>query len=191
MFLVAIALFATQAPGFLTADNLTNMVRQSVYLLIVALGQLIVLVGGGLDLSVGAVVSLTSVTGATVMAAVYAAAPECTIRLAVAAGTATGLLIGVAVGLFNGLGSTFLKIPPFMMTLGMSSVLFGVTLLVSGGVPIYGLPPELGEVFGFGEFWCSRPSLGGPDPRRGDLLSLGMVALRSSSLCRGRQCPCS
>ena len=172
MFLVAIALFATQAPGFLTADNLTNMVRQSVYLLIVALGQLIVLVGGGLDLSVGAVVSLTSVTGATVMAAVYAAAPESP-WLAVAAGTATGLLIGVAVGLFNGLGSTFLKIPPFMMTLGMSSVLFGVTLLVSGGVPIYGLPPELGEVFGFGEF------LGAPVPA---LVALILVAATYSLL---------
>ncbi len=58
---------------------------------------------------------------------------------------------GSALGGINGLGITWLRIPPFMMTLGMSSVLFGVTLLVSGGVPIYGLPPELGQVFGFGE----------------------------------------
>ncbi|WBY00236.1 ABC transporter permease [Ramlibacter tataouinensis] len=151
MFIAAVAVFSLQAPGFLTADNLTNMARQSVYLLIVALGQLIVLVGGGLDLSVGMVVSLTSVASATVMAAVYAAAPDAP-WLAVAAGAATGLVIGCAVGLVNGLGSTLLKIPPFMMTLGMSSVLFGITLLVSGGVPIYGLPPVLGEVFGFGEF---------------------------------------
>jgi ribose transport system permease protein len=54
------------------------------------------------------------------------------------------------VGVVNGLGTTWLRIPPFMMTLGMSSVLFGFTLLVSGGVPVYGLPPQLGEVFGFG-----------------------------------------
>lgn len=151
MFTVAVVVFSLQAPGFLTADNLTNMARQSVYLLIVALGQLVVLVGGGLDLSMGMVVSLTSVASATVMAAVYAAAPDAP-WLAVAAGSAAGIVIGAVVGLVNGLGTTLLKIPPFMMTLGMSSVLFGITLLVSGGVPIYGLPPVLGEVFGFGEF---------------------------------------
>lgn len=151
MFGVAVIVFSVQAPGFLTADNFSNMARQSVYLLIVALGQLVVLVGGGLDLSVGAVVSLTSVASALVMSAVYAAAPDSP-WLAVAAGAATGAGIGIAAGLVNGLGTTVLKIPPFMMTLGMSSVLFGITLMVSGGTPIYGLPPVLGQVFGFGEF---------------------------------------
>ncbi|MBX3643864.1 MAG: ABC transporter permease [Rubrivivax sp.] len=150
MFVAAVLLFSAHAPGFLGSDNLTNIARQSVYLLIVALGQLIVLVCGGLDLSVGTVVSLTSVVSATVMAAVYAAMPESP-GLAIGAGLLSGLLIGVIVGGINGLGTTWLRIPPFMMTLGMSSVLFGVTLLVSGGVPIYGLPPELGKVFGFGE----------------------------------------
>lgn len=151
MFVAAVILFTIQAPGFLTADNLTNVIRQSVYLLIVALGQLIVLIGGGLDLSVGALVSMTSVSSAVVMAMVFAAMPDLP-WVAVAAGCAAGLAIGMLVGLFNGLGATLLKIPPFMMTLGMSSVLFGITLLISGGVPIYGLPPVLGEVFGFGEF---------------------------------------
>lgn len=151
MFAAAVLLFTWQAPGFLSADNLTNVARQSVYLLIVALGQLIVLICGGLDLSVGTVVALTSVTSATVMAAVFAALPDAP-GLAIAAGAATGLAIGVAVGVVNGLGATWLRIPPFMMTLGMSSVLFGITLLVSGGTPIYGLPPALGQVFGFGEF---------------------------------------
>lgn len=149
IFVAAVAIFSTQAPGFLTLDNLTNVARQSVYLLIVALGQLIVLVGGGLDLSVGTVVSLTSVAGATVMAAVHAAQPDAP-WLSILAGLGTGLAIGAGVGVVNGLGTTWLRIPPFMMTLGMSSVLFGFTLLVSGGVPVYGLPPQLGEVFGFG-----------------------------------------
>lgn len=167
MFVVAVLLFAVQAPGFLTADNLTNMVRQSVYLLIVALGQLIVLIGGGLDLSVGSVVALSSVAGASAMAAVFAAYPDAP-WLAVAAGTAVGVAIGVAVGLVNGLGATWLRIPPFMMTLGMSSVLFGITLLVSGGTPIYGLPPVLGQVFGFGEL------LGVPVPA---LVAFALVAL--------------
>lgn len=151
MFVAAVVFFSLAAPGFLSVDNMTNVVRQSVYLLIVALGQLIVLIAGGLDLSVGAVVSLTSVTSATVMAAVYAAAPDWP-WLAVAAGCGVGILIGIATGLVNGFGATVLRISPFMMTLGLSSVLFGVTLLVSGGVPIYGLPKVFGEVFGFGDF---------------------------------------
>jgi len=151
MFAAAVLLFSLEAPGFLSADNLTNMVRQSVYLLIIALGQLIVLIGGGLDLSVGTLVSLTSVVGATVMAAVFATMPEAP-ALAILAGAAVALALGGVVGLLNGLGATWLRIPPFMMTLGMSSVLFGLTLLISGGVPVYGLPPEFGRVFGFGEF---------------------------------------
>jgi ribose transport system permease protein len=155
LFAMAVLTFTLGAPGFLSVDNLTNVTRQSVYLLIVALGQLIVLIGGGLDLSVGAVVSLTSVTAATVMAAVFAAMPGAP-GLAIAAGIAVCLLIGALVGIVNGLGATLLRIPPFMMTLGMSSVLFGVTLLVSGGAPVYGLPRELGSVFGFGE-WLGVP----------------------------------
>lgn len=150
MFVAAVLIFSVYAPGFLTVDNLTNVARQSVYLLIVALGQLIVLIGGGLDLSVGAVVSLTSVVSATVMAAVFAAAPDSP-SLAMVAGLASGVVIAVLAGLINGIGATWLRIPPFMMTLGLSSVLFGITLLISGGVPIYGLPPLMGEIFGYGQ----------------------------------------
>jgi ribose/xylose/arabinose/galactoside ABC-type transport system permease subunit len=150
MFVAAVLIFSIYAPGFLTVDNLTNVARQSVYLLIVALGQLIVLIGGGLDLSVGAVVSLTSVVSATVMAAVYAAMPDSP-GLAMLAGLGSGVVIAVLAGLINGIGATWLRIPPFMMTLGLSSVLFGITLLVSGGVPIYGLPPLMGEIFGYGQ----------------------------------------
>jgi ribose/xylose/arabinose/galactoside ABC-type transport system permease subunit len=150
MFVAAVLIFSICAPGFLTVDNLTNVARQSVYLLIVALGQLIVLIGGGLDLSVGAVVSLTSVVSATVMAAVYAAMPDSP-GLAMLAGLGSGVVIAVLAGLINGIGATWLRIPPFMMTLGLSSVLFGITLLVSGGVPIYGLPPLMGEIFGYGQ----------------------------------------
>lgn len=150
MFVATVMLFSLETSRFLSIDNLTNVARQSVYLLIVSLGQLIVLITGGLDLSVGTVVSLTSVTSATTMAATYAAFPSMPL-LALAAGLGTGLTIGAVVGLGNGIGVTWLRISPFMMTLGMSSVLFGVTLFVSSGAPIYGLPPLLGEIFGFGE----------------------------------------
>lgn len=152
MFAIALVVFSIGAPNFMTVDNLTNVARQSVYLLIVALAQLIVMITGGLDLSVGANVALTSVVSAIVMAAVYAAYPDAP-WLALWIGLGAGMLIGTAVGLANGLGVTALGIHPFMMTLGMSSVVFGVTLFISGGVPIYGIPPLHGELFGFGRIF--------------------------------------
>jgi len=170
MFVAALIIFSAGAQGFMTVDNLTNVARQSVYLLIVALGQLMVLIGGGLDLSVGSVMSLTSVVGATVIAAVYAAAPDAP-WLAMAAGAAAGLGIGVIAGAINGVGATLLKIPSFMMTLGMGSVLFGITLFVAGGAPVYGLPLALGEIFGFGQW------LGIPVPAWIALLLIALVYL--------------
>lgn len=149
LFVLAVTVFALGAPGFLSTDNLVNVSRQSVYLMIVALAQLVVLIGGGLDLSVGTVVALSSVVGATVMAAAHAAWPDSP-ALAIAAGSGAGLASGVVIGLINGVGTAVLRIPAFMMTLGMSSVAFGLTLFVSGGVPVYGLPKAFGETFGFG-----------------------------------------
>ncbi|WP_136649233.1 ABC transporter permease [Paracoccus aeridis] len=152
MFVVALLVFAAAAPNFLSTDNLTNVARQSVYLLIVALGQLIVMITGGLDLSVGSNVSLTSVVSAMVMATVFAGNPDAP-WLALWSGLVAGMAIGIAVGLVNGLGVTLLRIHPFMMTLGMSSIVFGLTLFISGGVPIYGIPPLHGEIFGFGRIF--------------------------------------
>ncbi|GHU08496.1 ABC transporter permease [Betaproteobacteria bacterium] len=149
LVVISVLIFASSAPGFLSLENITNIARQSVYLMVVALAQMMVLIGGGLDLSVGSVVALSSVVGATVMAWCMQTWPDSP-GLAMAAGTVAGLTCGAIVGVFNGIGSAVMRIPSFMVTLGMSSVVLGVTLLVSGGVPVYGLPAEFGEIFGFG-----------------------------------------
>ena len=73
LFVLAVTVFALGAPGFLSTDNLVNVSRQSVYLMIVALAQLVVLIGGGLDLSVGTVVALTFGAGAATWAGGLAA----------------------------------------------------------------------------------------------------------------------
>ncbi len=152
IFIFSVLVFTIWSPGFLSIDNLTNIGRQAVYLLIVALAQLIVLIGGGIDLSVGMIVAMSSVIGASVMAYVYAQYPEAQ-GMAILAGSLASLFAGALIGLVNGWGSAVLRIPAFMMTLGMSSVVFGITLLISGGVPIYGLPPAFGEYFGFGHLF--------------------------------------
>ncbi|MNZ61548.1 D-allose transport system permease protein AlsC [compost metagenome] len=150
LILVAACLFfATQSSEFLSGDNIQNVARQSVYLVIVALAQMVALVAGGLDLSVGSAMALASVVGATVMAAVYTAFPDAP-GLAIAAGMGAGCLSGIAVGALNGFGISQFRVPPFMMTLGTSSIVFGLTLFITGGTPVYGMPGDFGEVFGFG-----------------------------------------
>lgn len=149
LFILALIIFIATAPGFLTVDNQLNVSRQTVYLLLVSLAQFIVLVGGGIDLSVGTIVALASITSSMTMSGLYDSG-EGSETLAIVAGTAVALVVGGLVGLVNGIGTALLRIPSFMMTLGMSSVVFGIALFLSAGVPVYGLPPVFGEVFGYG-----------------------------------------
>lgn len=149
LFLVTLIIFAVSAPGFFSTDNQLNVSRQSVYLMLVALAQLIVLVGGGIDLSVGTIMALSSVVAAMTMSGIYQDG-QGSAAWAIAAGTVAALLVGALVGLINGIGTALLRIPSFMMTLGISSIVFGAALFLSAGVPIYGVPQELGQVFGYG-----------------------------------------
>ena len=82
LLIVALIVFTLASDNFLTVSNLTNVVRQSVYLMIVALGQMLALLTGGFDLSVGTIVAITSVVGAMAMAAASAAMPD-TVWLAI------------------------------------------------------------------------------------------------------------
>jgi ribose transport system permease protein len=149
LLLVALVVFTAISDHFLSAQNLVNVVRQSVYLTIVSLAQMLALLTGGFDLSIGTIVALTSVTGATAMAAVSAASPE-HVWLAIALGCLAGIAAGTLVGVTNGIGVALFNVSPFMMTLGIASVGFGIALYMTGGVPVYGMPPEFGQVFGFG-----------------------------------------
>jgi len=115
----------------------------------VALGQMLALLTGGFDLSVGTIVAITSVVGAMAMAAVASAMPD-SVWLAIAIGCLAGVAAGTAVGVINGIGVAAFGVSPFIMTLGISSVGFGTALYITGGVPVYGMPVEFGDIFGFG-----------------------------------------
>ncbi len=146
---VAIIVFALLSDNFLTWRNLLNVVRQSVYLTIVSLGQMLALLTGGFDLSVGTIVALTSVVGATAIVMMHAAMPDA-VWLAIFLGSLVGIAAGTVIGAINGIGVAVFNVSPFMITLGMASVGFGVALYLTGGVPVYGMPPEFSDVFGFG-----------------------------------------
>ena len=149
LLVIAIIIFATLSDNYLTWRNMLNVSRQSTYLIIVAIGQMIVLLTGGFDLSVGSIIALTSVVSATVMSTVYGANNDA-IALAILLGVLAGLVVGSFVGVLNGAGVALFGVSPFMMTLGMSSVAFGISLFMTGGVPVYGLPPQYSDIFGFG-----------------------------------------
>jgi ribose transport system permease protein len=149
LLIVAIIVFTLASENFLTVTNLTNVVRQSVYLMMVALGQMLALLTAGFDLSVGTIVAITSVVGAMAMAAVASAMPD-SVWLAIAIGCLAGVTAGTAVGVLNGIGVAVFGVSPFIMTLGISSVGFGTALYITGGVPVYGMPVEFGDIFGFG-----------------------------------------
>ena len=149
LLLAALLIFTLMSENFLTVRNLTNVFRQSVYLTIVSIGQMLALLTGGFDLSVGTILALASVVGAMAMAGVYTAMPDA-VWLAISLGCLAGIAAGTLIGVVNGVGVAFFNVSPFMMSLGMASVGFGIALYLTGGVPVYGMPVEFGDTFGFG-----------------------------------------
>ncbi|MEJ6785575.1 ABC transporter permease [Aminobacter sp. Piv2-1] len=140
--IVAIALFVLLSivePKFLRAGNLINVLRNASFLMLVATGQMLVLIIGGFDLAVGAVVAFASVAAALSMAALLIVMPDSPL-LVIALGGAAGIVAGAAVGLMNGLVTALMKVNPFMVTLGTLSIASGLALYLTQGVPIYGMP---------------------------------------------------
>lgn len=148
LLVVAFVVFGSLSPEFLTVPNLTNLLRQSVYLILVALGQMLALVTGGFDLSVGTTVAITSVVSATVMGTMAAGADPA--WGAIAVGCLAGIGAGMLVGLINACGVALAGVSPFIMTLGVQSIGLGIALTLTGGVPVAGLPPAFGDLLGFG-----------------------------------------
>lgn len=129
LILLSAALWAS-TPAFLTARNLSAVVRQTAVINFLALGMTLVIVSGGIDLSVGAILAMSGYLGAAAMARGWG----------LAAGVGIGLAAGVICGLLNGLLITRLKVSPFIVTLGTLGVYRGLTLILSNGLPVHNLP---------------------------------------------------
>ncbi len=127
------ALFAMVAPGFLSAANLSNVLMQSTILLMIALPMTLIIMTEGLDLSVGAVLTLASVVLALTVVATGS----------FILGLATALAVGLAFGVLNGILVAWMAIPPFVATLGTLGVAQGLALIVSDGQSVVGVPPSI------------------------------------------------
>jgi ribose/xylose/arabinose/galactoside ABC-type transport system permease subunit len=158
IWLVLAALLAAAAllsPGFLDPPYLFNIVRQAAPIGIAAVGVTFVMILGGVDLSVGAVISF-----AAVLCAVQMEGRAENVPLAVAVTLGAGLAIGLA----NGVLIAFNRVSPFILTLGTALAVYGLTQVYSGGTARGVVAP------GFREFFNLR--LGGLVP----VLALAFVA---------------
>ncbi len=133
-FLVVIALAAVVSPVFFQARNLLNVLRQASALGILAVGQTVVVISGGIDLSVAAVMQLAGVTVAEITKGSNAHA---------AAALAAVLALGAAIGLGNGLLVAKRRVQPFISTLFVGLLVTGLRLLVTHATPSGVLPPAI------------------------------------------------
>jgi len=139
LFVLLVVVLSVAQPYFLAAQNIVNVLRNASFLIIAASGQMLVLIVGGFDLSIGAVIALTSVVSASVMAGLPGYGVH-GMGVIITLGVLAGLGCGLAVGLANALCVALLRVPPFMATLGTMSVANGLGLLLTNGIPVYGMP---------------------------------------------------
>ena len=112
---------------FLSPINLNNILVQSSIMAVIAMGMTFVIIGGGFDLSVGSTAALSACVSAMVM-----------LEAGIAAGVLAGILAGAFVGLVNGIIIAYLKVNPFITTLGTMVLFRGVVFLITGGAPVEG-----------------------------------------------------
>ena len=137
LVLLVVVLSIVSEP-FLSVRNIFNIVSQSSVQLIMALGMTVIIISGGIDLSVGSVLALTG-SAMALMATHLGLSPFIAVVL--------GIGLGVGIGMLNGFVISRTGIPDFIMTLGMLSAARGVALIITRGLPVTGLPSGL-TVFG-------------------------------------------
>ncbi|MFT7439944.1 MAG: putative xylitol transport system permease protein [Sulfitobacter sp.] len=140
-FFVLCALLSFVSPYFLTSQNILNVLRQSSINGILAIGLTFVILTRGIDLSVGSIVALSGIIGAsfaTTSAVAGVAGSPYPALLAIL----VGLMVGLMAGAVSGVIVSRFKVPSFVVTLGMLSTARGLTMLYTGGKPVPSLTPE-------------------------------------------------
>jgi len=137
-----VIVFSASTPHFLEASNLSNILESTSAISIAAFGMTLILLAGGIDLSVGSVVALIGVVAAKLLEEY---------SLGIGPVVLIALAIGAAVGLVNGLLITTWKVQPFLITLGTMTIIKGVALVVSGGKTTYVTNETFKRIFAKGD----------------------------------------
>jgi len=139
-----IVFFSIEGTGFFTIRNSQNILVAIVPVLLMGLGQTFVIISGGIDLSVGWVMGLSSVVSALVIRDLTNGGMV--VELAILIGFGAGVGSAALAGLLNGLVIAKLKVPPFIVTLGVSFIARGAAFLLSGGNVVGGQPQALRDL---------------------------------------------
>ena len=144
--IVMVAVLSLLSDKFLTLANQRNILLQISVNLCLSIGMTLIILTGGIDLSVGAILGLAGAVAAGLLKnGVALNLFGVSLQFTPLGAVAAGILTGLALGGFNGFAITRFKLPPFVATLGMLSIARGLTLLWTGGFPI----TSLGATFGF------------------------------------------
>jgi ribose transport system permease protein len=149
MLAVLAASFGAAAPGFLSAANISNVLAQSAILMLLALPMTLIIMTEGLDLSMGAVLTLASLIVAITSIATGS----------MLAGLLAGVLTGTAFGILNGGLVAIAGIPPFVATLGTLGMAQGLSLIVSDGQSVTGIPHSVRDIYSAAPAGIPAPAL--------------------------------
>lgn len=130
--------------NFISMRSVMGILTYATQILLVALGETLIIIASGIDLSAGWTIGFSAVIGAQIMQTLYAGGASPVVTLT--AGFTGGILIAILPGLLNGLLITRVNIPPFISTLGMGFLVEGAALVISGGYPVAQQPPYLGPL---------------------------------------------
>ncbi len=143
IFLAAVLiLFSVLAPNFMTVNNVLNVLRQVSMIGIAACGTITVLLTGGIDLSIGAIVTFINIICAMMMV---------NAQMDMVVVSVLGVIIATVLGTINGFLISYCKLIPFITTLCMQYVLKGLSYIITNSQPIYGLDERF-KVLGQGYF---------------------------------------
>ena len=142
-FAILLIIFSVASPWFLSIDNFLNIGRQTALVSIIATGMTFVIIARQIDLSVGSTLALSGMAAALAMAHV---------GNNWVVGAVAGLGTGALVGLINGLLTTRLSIPSFLVTLGTLSAARGLAMMVTNTKPVIITDETYFAIFGEGRF---------------------------------------
>ncbi len=132
---------------FLTPENGWNILRQISVNLCLSIGMTLVILSGGIDLSVGAILGLAGAVAAGLLKNGLAVpGTDSLLQFTTSGAILAGLVVGGAAGWVNGFAITRFSLPPFVATLGMLSIARGLTMLWTGGFPVTGLGDSFGHL---------------------------------------------
>ncbi|NRR29062.1 ABC transporter permease [Oxalobacteraceae bacterium] len=159
--LAAVIFFATQSDRFLSGQNFSLILQQVMVVGVIAIGQTLIILTAGIDLSCGMAMALGSVV-ATKFAVDYGLHPYMAVPC--------GMLVCIAIGYLNGALVTSIKLPPFIVTLGTMNIAFAATQIYSEAQTVTGLPEAM-------TFFGNTFQLGGTSITYGTVLMLGLYVL--------------